>query len=110
MCCVVLAFTSPDLVWCCWHITKQIFHALLFDIEIIYPWKYNIQLRFASLNVNYLGRMIFDIKQKGMKYLLIIIEINKNLHPENASVKARRCYRVKHRVYCSEFVSLILFV
>ena len=54
--------------------------------------------------------MIFDIKQKGMKYFLIIIEINKNLHPENASVKARRYYRVEHRVYCSEFVSLILFV
>ena len=54
--------------------------------------------------------MIFDIKQKGMKYLLIIIEINKNLHPENASVKVRRCYRVEHSVYCSEFVSLILFV
>ena len=27
ICCVLLAFTFSDLVWYCWHITKQIFHA-----------------------------------------------------------------------------------
>ena len=33
---------------------------------------FNIQLRFASLNISYLRWIIPDIKQKGMKYLLII--------------------------------------
>ena len=42
----------------------------LFNIEIIYPPEYNIQLLFASLNINYLGWIISDIKQKGMEYLL----------------------------------------
>ena len=28
ICCVLLAFIFPDLVWCWWHIIKQIFHAL----------------------------------------------------------------------------------
>ena len=26
ICCVLLAFITPDLVWCWWHIVKQIFH------------------------------------------------------------------------------------
>ena len=25
-CCLLLAFIFPDLVWCWWHIIKQIFH------------------------------------------------------------------------------------
>ena len=25
ICCVLLAFIFPDLAWCWWHITKQIF-------------------------------------------------------------------------------------
>ena len=32
-----------------------------------------MQLFFASLNINYLRRIISDVKQKDMKYLLIII-------------------------------------
>ena len=39
---------------------------------MIHPRQYNIEHRFASLNINYLGRMIFDIEQKDMEYLLII--------------------------------------
>ena len=39
----------------------------LFNMEIIHPWYYNIQLRFASLN--YLGWIIADIKQKCMKII-----------------------------------------
>ena len=35
--CVLLAFIFPDPVWCWWHIIKQIFHAFLFNIEIIHP-------------------------------------------------------------------------
>ena len=27
ICCVLLVFIFPDLVWCWWHIIKQIFHA-----------------------------------------------------------------------------------
>ena len=27
ICCVLLVFTFPDLVWCWWHIIKQIFDA-----------------------------------------------------------------------------------
>ena len=44
----------------------------LFNIEIIHPRQYNIQLRFASLNINYLRWIIFDIKQKGMEHLVNI--------------------------------------
>ena len=32
-----------------------------------------IDLRFVSLNFNYFGWLISDIKQKGMEYLLNII-------------------------------------
>ena len=46
MCFVLLAFIFPDLVWCYWHIIKQIFHAFLFNVKIIHPRSYNIQLRF----------------------------------------------------------------
>ena len=31
----------------------------------------NIIFNYASLNINYLGSIIFGIKQKGMEYLLI---------------------------------------
>ena len=44
----------------------------VFNIEIIYPRYYNIQLRFTSLNINYLREIICDIKQKDMEYLFII--------------------------------------
>ena len=27
ICYILLAFIFPDLVWCWWHIMKQIFHA-----------------------------------------------------------------------------------
>ena len=27
ICCVLLAYIFQDLVWCCWYIIKQIFHA-----------------------------------------------------------------------------------
>ena len=36
--CVLLVFIFPYIVWCWWHIIKQIFHAyFMFDIEIIHP-------------------------------------------------------------------------
>ena len=41
ICCVLLVFIFPDLVWCWWHIIKQIFHAffcltsILFTLGII---------------------------------------------------------------------------
>ena len=47
--------------------------SFLFNIKIIYPRWYNIQLRFVSLNINYLGWIISNIKQKGMEYLLVIL-------------------------------------
>ena len=47
----------------------------LFNIEIIYPPEYNIELLFASLNINYLRWIISDIKQKGMEYLLVTIAL-----------------------------------
>ena len=37
ICCVLLIFIFPDLVWYWWHIIKQIFHAFLFNIEITHP-------------------------------------------------------------------------
>ena len=27
ICCALLAFIFPDLIWCWWHIIKQVFHA-----------------------------------------------------------------------------------
>ena len=48
----------------------NITYHLLFNIEIIHSTSGNIQLRFASLNISYLGWIIPDIKQKGIKYLL----------------------------------------
>ena len=45
----------------------------LFNTKIIHLRWCNIQLRFASLNISYLGWKISDIKQKGMEYLLINI-------------------------------------
>ena len=45
----------------------------LFNIEIIHPRSYKIQLCFVSLNINTLGWIISDIKQKGMEYLLNIL-------------------------------------
>ena len=50
----------------------------LFNSDIIHPRLDNIQLRFASLNITYLGRIISDIKQKGIEYLLIISLLFKN--------------------------------
>ena len=47
----------------------------LLDIKIIHPRQYNIQLRLVSLNINYFGWIISDIKQKDMEYLLTIITI-----------------------------------
>ena len=61
---------------------KQIFYAFFVYIEITHPQKYNIRLRFALLNTNYLGWIISDIKQKGMEYLLII-----NYHESNNNNK-----------------------
>ena len=69
ICCVFLVFVLADLVWCWCHIMKQIFHALFCLISKIFTH------RFASLNINYLGWIISDIKQKGMEYLLIIVFI-----------------------------------
>ena len=43
ICCVSLVVIFPNLIWYWRHIIKQMFHAFLF----------NIQLRFASLNINY---------------------------------------------------------
>ena len=42
------------------------------NIEIIHS-EHNIQLRFSSLNINYLGWIISDIKKRRMEYLLIIL-------------------------------------
>ena len=44
----------------------------LFNVEIIYPQWYNIQLRFTSLNINYLGWIISDIKQRGIEYICLL--------------------------------------
>ena len=72
-CCVLLVFILPELVWFWCHIITQIFHVLfLYNIEIIHPWLYNIQLRFTSLNINYLG-CIISVKKKYLEYLLNII-------------------------------------
>ena len=43
----------------------------MFNIEIIPLGNIIFNLRFASLNINYLRWIIFDIQQKGMEYLLI---------------------------------------
>ena len=38
-CCVLLVFIFPDLVWCWWHIIKQIYAMpFLFNNEIIHTW------------------------------------------------------------------------
>ena len=73
ICCVLLAFTSQYLGWCGWHLIKQIFHAFFCLISK----QQNIQLCFASLNINYFGWIISDIKQEGMEYLFIKY---KNVH------------------------------
>ena len=71
ICCVLLVFIFPNLVWCWCNIIKQIFHAFFYLISKLYTID-NIQLRFAQLNINYLGWIISDNKQKSMEYLLII--------------------------------------
>ena len=53
-------------------------YLFLFNIEIIHPRKYNIQLHFASLNINYFVWIISDGKLKGMGYLLIINILTKH--------------------------------
>ena len=68
----MLAFIFPNLVWCWWHIIKQIFHDFSCLISKLFTLGNIIfNLRFASLNINYLRWIIFDIQQKGMEYLLI---------------------------------------
>ena len=55
ICCVLLVFIHPDIVWCLCHITKQIFNTFFGLISKLFT----------------LGWVISDIKQKGMEYLLI---------------------------------------
>ena len=63
ICCLLLAFIFPDLVWCWWHIIKQIFHAFFCLISKLFT--------FGNI-INYLRWIISDIQQKGMEYLLNI--------------------------------------
>ena len=35
VCCVLLAFIYPDLVWCCWHIVKQMFPAFFLISKLL---------------------------------------------------------------------------
>ena len=78
----MLAFIFPNLVWCWWHVIKQIFHDFSCLISKLFTLGNIIfNLRFASLNINYLGWIIFDIQQKGMEYLLIkSMEVPKAWH------------------------------
>ena len=49
----------------------------LFDIDVIHPRQYNIQLRFVLLNKNYLGWINSNITQKDMlikELTLILLE------------------------------------
>ena len=76
ICCVLLVFIFPDLVWSRWHNYSQMFTNIPCHFCLIlklFTLGNNIQLRFASLNINYLGRIISDIIQKGMEHLLTII-------------------------------------
>ena len=76
-CCVLFVFIFPTLIWC-WSIQWNKYSMLfLFNIEITHPRLYNIQLRFTSLNNDYLRWIISDIKQKCMEYLLNINLLSK---------------------------------
>ena len=45
--CILLAFIFPDLVWCWWHIIKQIFHAFFCLVSKLFTLG-NIIFNFAS--------------------------------------------------------------
>ena len=59
ICCVLLAFTFPDLVWCWWCVKKQIFHALfLFNINYL-RWIILI-LNKKAWNISLIPSLIFS--------------------------------------------------
>ena len=66
-CCVLLVFMFPDLVWCWWHITKQIFHAFFFCIISKLFSLDNVAFNSASRCWILIssGWIISDIKQKS---------------------------------------------
>ena len=72
ICCALLAFTLPDLVWFLWHIIKQIFHAF-FCLILKLCTHGNIIFNSASRRWILITLwLISDIKQKSMEYLLNI--------------------------------------
>ena len=62
----LLEFTQ-DFVWCWGYIMKKYSMSIFVQYWNYSPLENNIQLRFVSLHINYLGWIIFDIKQKGME-------------------------------------------
>ena len=72
ICCVLLAFILPDLVWFLWHIIKQIFH-VFFCLILKLCTLGNIIFNSASRRWILITLwLISDIKQKSMEYLLNI--------------------------------------
>ena len=71
---VLLAFILPDFVWCWWQIMNQILYAFSCLISKLFTLG-NIIFNSASrsLNINYLGWIRSDVKQKGMEYLLAMV-------------------------------------
>ena len=58
---------AQDFVWCWGYIMKKYSMSIFVQYWNYSPLENNIQLRFVSLHINYLGWIIFDIKQKGME-------------------------------------------
>ena len=72
ICCVLLAFILPDLVWFLWHIIKHIFH-VFFCLILKLCTLGNIIFNSASRRWILITLwLISDIKQKSMEYLLNI--------------------------------------
>ena len=70
ICLVLLALIFTDLVWCWWHIIKQIFKAFFCLLSKLFTLS-NIIFSSSWRSWLYLEWIISDIKQNGMEYLLI---------------------------------------
>ena len=66
------------------HIIKQILHVFLFYIKPIYPRKYNIQLRFASLN-----------NKRAWNFYLLLLLLS----------QIRIIFSIRSIIYCNEDLS-----
>ena len=63
-CCLVLAAYNKRNIPC----------PFLFNIEIIHPQSYNVQLHFTSLNISYHGWIISDIKKRHGIFAYYLID------------------------------------